>query len=183
MAKDRKIDMVILGLLFHENLSGYEIKKRIDNSISFFWKGSFGSIYPSLSALEKEGLIEIVPCERESARSKNIYSITKKGCDELKLWLENTKSTNDLKYETLLKLFFGGAVDNSISIRTIDEFEKEIERDLLILKMYKDNLSKVLDCRDHVFFYLTVLFGVETYEGYLRWCNEARNLLRTTYYK
>ena len=29
MGKERKIDMVILGLLSHEDLSGYDIKKRI----------------------------------------------------------------------------------------------------------------------------------------------------------
>ena len=48
MAKERKIDMVILGLLSHEDLTGYDIKKRIDGAISFFWKGSFGNIYPAL---------------------------------------------------------------------------------------------------------------------------------------
>ena len=53
MAKDRKIDMVILGLLAHEDLTGYDIKKQIDGAISFFWKGSFGSIYPALSDMEK----------------------------------------------------------------------------------------------------------------------------------
>ena len=41
MARERKIDMVILGLLSHENLTGYDIKKRIDGAISFFWKGSY----------------------------------------------------------------------------------------------------------------------------------------------
>ena len=57
MAKDRKIDLVILGLLAHDDLTGYDIKKRIDGAISFFWKGSFGSIYPALSAMEKDGLV------------------------------------------------------------------------------------------------------------------------------
>jgi len=33
-----KIDMVILGLLSHEDLTGYDIKKMIDGAISFFWK-------------------------------------------------------------------------------------------------------------------------------------------------
>ncbi len=28
--------LVILGLLFHEDLTGYDIKKRIDGAISFF---------------------------------------------------------------------------------------------------------------------------------------------------
>ena len=31
MAKDNKMNQVILGLLNHENLTGYEIKKRIDS--------------------------------------------------------------------------------------------------------------------------------------------------------
>lgn len=57
MAKDRKIDLVILGLLAHDDLTGYDIKKRIDGAITFFWKGSFGSIYPALSAMEKDGLV------------------------------------------------------------------------------------------------------------------------------
>ena len=57
MAKDRKIDVVILGLLSHEDLTGYDIKKRLDGAIGFFWKGSFGNIYPALTSMEKEGLI------------------------------------------------------------------------------------------------------------------------------
>ena len=31
MGKDRKIDLVILGLLIHEDLTGYDIKKKIDS--------------------------------------------------------------------------------------------------------------------------------------------------------
>ena len=57
MSKDKKIDMVILGLLSHEDLTGYDVKKRIDTGISFFWKGSFGNIYPALKDMEEEGLI------------------------------------------------------------------------------------------------------------------------------
>ena len=41
MAKVRKIDLVIPGLLTHEDLTGYDIRKRIDGGIRFFWKGSF----------------------------------------------------------------------------------------------------------------------------------------------
>ena len=52
MAREKRINMVILGLLSHEDLTGYDMKKRIDNSISFFWNGSFGNIYPTLKELE-----------------------------------------------------------------------------------------------------------------------------------
>ena len=170
--------MVILGLLAHENLSGYDIKKCIDNQIKFFWKGSFGSIYPSLSAMEKEGLIRKVnDNESSGGREKICYYITSDGKKALISWLEDSKAVNDLKYETLLKLFFGGVTDPKTSINTINAFENEISTSLEILKMYKDNLSKVMDNKDHIYYYLTVSFGVETYEGYLKWCKEAKKLL------
>lgn len=177
MAKDRKIDMVILGLLAHENLSGYDIKKRIDNSISFFWKGSFGSIYPSLSAMEKEGLVQKADTGESNRREKICYSITESGKKALISWLEDAKAVNDLKYETLLKLFFGGVTDAKTSINTINAFEKEIGASLEMLKIYRENLSKVLDNKDHIYYYLTVSFGVETYESYLKWCKEAKKML------
>lgn len=186
MAKDRKIDMVILGLLSHENLTGYDIKKRIDNGISFFWKGSFGSIYPALAAMEADGLVaKEQPLQKEnsdetpaqSGREKIYYSITEAGKKSLVAWLEDSKVTNDLKYETLLKLFFGGAVDESVTLKTIDDFEKDVRTSLEILKLYKARLSKVLNEREHVYYYLTVSFGVETYEAYLKWCAEARKIL------
>lgn len=178
MAKDRKIDMVILGLLTHENLTGYDIKKRIDSWIRFFWKGSFGNIYPALSAMEKDGLVKKEKdMPKQNGREKIWYAITDEGRKTLNAWLENSKATNDLKYETMLKIFFGASVAPSISVRTIEEFEKEVGEDLALLKLYKEDLSNRLDERDHVHYYLTVSFGVETYEGYLRWCKEAKKLL------
>lgn len=178
MAKDRKIDMVILGLLSHNPLTGYDIKKQIDGGIRFFWKGSFGSIYPALASLEESGLIQKAEnVKNESGRERIYYEITDAGREKLRIWLSDSKSVNDLKYEMLLKVFFGGATDNEMSIATIEEFETEISRDLAVLQVYKNNLSHVLDQRDHLFFYLTVSFGVETYEGYLRWCQDAKKLL------
>jgi len=177
MANENKMNQVILGLLNHENLTGYEIKKRIDGSLHYFWKGSFGSIYPTLSSLEEHGMITKVDNNHNSKRERIIYGITEKGRNYLINWIEDSKTSNSLKYEMLLKLFFGGIVDNAVSINTITEFENEITEELSMLKIYKENLSKVLDQRDHVFFYLTVSFGVETYEAYLRWCGEAKQIL------
>ena len=177
MAKDRKIDMVILGLLSHEDLTGYDIKKHIDGAISFFWKGSFGSIYPSLSAMEEEGLVIKQKAENAGGRGKILYHITDKGLEVLKEWLREEQASNDLKYETLLKLYFGGAGTREVSLHNIDVFEEKIRNDLALLKIYKKNLEKVRDNEDHMYFYLTVLFGIETYEAYLKWCAKARKML------
>ena len=75
MAREKKIDMVILGLLSHEDLTGYDIKKRIDGAISFFWKGSFGNIYPALKDMENQGLITKSDTS-VGGRESNYFSFT-----------------------------------------------------------------------------------------------------------
>ena len=177
MAKDRKIDMVILGLLSHDDLTGYDIKKQIDGSIRFFWKGSFGSIYPALAELEKQGSVRRLKGNDSGGREKIIYSITGQGKEILKAWVRDEKASNDLKYETLMKLFFGGVESKETALRNIEVFEEQIKADLKVLQVYKANIEKALDEEDHVYFYLTILFGIETYEAYLKWCNKARKVL------
>ena len=177
MAKDRKIDMVILGLLAHEDMTGYDIKKRIDNEISFFWKGSFGSIYPALGKMMEAGYVEVTGPEFRGRREKIRYHITGQGLKVLQTWLRDSKADNDLKYETLVKLFFGGSAGRETSIRNIEQFEKEIGVALAILKQYQKTLEKVLQEEDHIYYYLTVEFGIDTYETYLRWCEKAKKRL------
>lgn len=178
MARDRKINLVILGLLSHENLTGYEIKKRIDGAIGFFWKGSFGNIYPALSDMENAGLIEKAENDKPSGREKTIYRITGSGRDTLKEWLATEISANELKYETLLKVYFGGVTDKSVTLKNIELFEEQARKNLAILSMYRDNLKNVLDEEHHLNYYLTVLFGIESYTAQLKWCSSAKKLLK-----
>lgn len=177
MPKDRKIDMVILGLLAHEDMTGYDIKKRIDQEISFFWKGSFGSIYPALSGMLAAGQVEKTGASSGSGREKILYRITAAGRETLESWLKDSKADNDLKYETLVKLFFGRSAGKEVTIRNIEIFEKQVEKDLAALQFFRKNLEQVLQEEDHLYYYLTVLFGIETYEAYLKWCVKAKKLL------
>ena len=177
MAREKKIDMVILGLLGHEELTGYDIKKRIDGAISFFWKGSFGNIYPTLKDLETEALIKKSSSSTEG-REKITYKITAKGKKALSEWLKDEQATNELKYETLLKLFFGGAADRKVSVHNIEVFEEKVKCDLELLKSYEQLLKKDLKNEDHLNYYLTITFGIESYEAYLKWCSKAKKLLK-----
>ena len=177
MAKDKKIDMVILGLLSHEDLTGYDIKKRIDTGISFFWKGSFGNIYPALKDMEEEGLISKKDVS-VGGRERISYHINSRGKSALKKWLSDEQASNELRYETLLKLFFGGCQDKKVSLHNIEVFENQICSDLKLLKGFASKLKQNLDEADHLYFYLTVSFGIETYEAYLKWCKKAKEMLK-----
>ncbi len=176
MPREKKIDMVILGPLSHEPLTGYYMKKRIDGAIRFFWNGSFGNIYPSLKELENNG--SITRCEVYSdGREKISYKITASGKDELRKWLRDEQASNELKYETLLKLFFGGVEGKNVTYRNIEVFENKVRGDLEVLRSYGKVLEKDLENEDHLHYYLTVSFGIDSYEAYLKWCAKAKKLL------
>jgi DNA-binding PadR family transcriptional regulator len=54
------LDLAILGLLKDQPLHGYELRKRLPDALGVLWGISFGSLYPALRRLERDGLIEIV---------------------------------------------------------------------------------------------------------------------------
>ena len=97
MARVKRINMVILGLLNHEDLTGYDIKKRIDSSISFFWNGSFGNIYPALKELENDSYI-LSSNDSVGGRERIVYHITQKGKMHLKEWISEQQAVNELRY-------------------------------------------------------------------------------------
>lgn len=177
MAIEKKIDYVILGLLSHEDLTGYEIKKRMDNSLKYFWGASYGSIYPALSDLVERGLAN-KRNGAENKRNKIIYSITEEGRSYLKEWLQVPVEKDELRYETLLKLFFGNEGGKLQAIAHIDAFQKKIEAELPYLLGAADTLRNNIDVDDtHKYYLLTVEFGIKAYRAYLEWCEEARKIL------
>ncbi|MGZ8735130.1 MAG: PadR family transcriptional regulator [Acidimicrobiia bacterium] len=52
------LELAILGLLKDQPLHGYELKKRLGESLGVLWGVSYGSLYPALRRLEKSGGIE-----------------------------------------------------------------------------------------------------------------------------
>lgn len=177
MANTKKMDYVLLGLLSHEPMTGYEMKKRLDSSLRFFWGGSFGSIYPTLNQLEKEGKVTKEDTS-SNGREKISYSITEKGKESLKEWLQKPVEKDELRYETLLKLFFGNETGFDGAKEHIERFEEKCKGELVILNMFADNLAQYLDDDTHKYYYLTVRFGIKTYETYLEWCKEAKERIK-----
>src|SRR5262249_38994742 len=54
------LEIAVLGLLQEQPLHGYELKKRLGETLGFLWGVSYGSLYPALRRLERDGAIEIV---------------------------------------------------------------------------------------------------------------------------
>jgi len=177
MANEKKIDCVILGLLSHEELTGYEIKKRMDTALKYFWGASYGSIYPALNDLVNRGLATKRE-DTENKRNKLIYTITDEGRNYLKEWLTLPVEKDELRYETLLKLFFGNEQGTEQAMIHIEAFEEKVKKELPYLLKSEQLLKDCLgDDTAHKYYLLTVKFGIKTYQAYLQWCEEAKNFL------
>lgn len=177
MANEKKINQVILGLLCHESLTGYEIKKRIDGALKYFWSASYGSIYPTLSELVKDGFVTKIDTS-ENGRDKIIYTITDSGREYLKEWLTVPVTKDELRYETLLKLFFGSVAGPQISLKHIENFEKKTKSELPYLLGAVKTLDGIKEDDAHKYYMLTAMFGVKVYEAFLEWCHEAEQILK-----
>ena len=178
MANTKKMDCVILGLLSHESLTGYDIKHRMDTALRMFWGASYGSIYPTLSSMLTDGRITSVDISK-NGREKIQYTITDAGRMYLKDWLMLPVEKDELRYETLLKLFFGNESGVEGTLCHIDAFEQKIRKDLGELQHSLQILEHFQESQDaHLYYLLTAKFGVKTYEAYLAWCEEARTMLK-----
>jgi DNA-binding PadR family transcriptional regulator len=104
------LELAILGLLKEQDLHGYELKKRLQETLGTFSSVSFGSLYPALARLEAAGAVKAVEAhdagtvpfvpvtgslggeaalrarrptrEPRTSRTKKVYGITPRG-DEL----------------------------------------------------------------------------------------------------
>jgi DNA-binding PadR family transcriptional regulator len=172
---------VILGILaIHDDQSGYEIRKTIQQTVGFFWGESFGQIYPTLKRLAAEGLI--VPSKSASqARSRRQeYSITPTGRGVLKDWLAVPYRDDPPRDEFLLKLFFGVEAAPEVSIAHIRKFQEK-NRNMLATFHQLEPLARAHSShqRGFPFWMLTLSYGEAHLRASLEWSEAALAMLTT----
>lgn len=168
---------VILGMLSRMPLTGYNMKKWIENEYSHFWQESYGQIYPTLKKLVAEGLA--VPSEEQgNGRGQITYSITDAGRKELALWLRKEPEIEKLRYEILLKVSFGDNAEPNVIRGHLDNFAKRNEnmiRDMKEYMLYFERLKEEgMDC---TYSQLTALCGVYIYSAMKDWAEEAKSII------
>ncbi len=176
----------ILGMLSHESLTGYDLKKRMEFTIGFFWPDlSFSKIYPNLKKLEVEELVRMKKIEGENRPDRKIYTITEKGRLELKEWIslpidmEKSRNMFSIMQELLLKLFFGGITSVEDSIEFISISAEQFKQSQNLLEQFEVNLKENLkNSDDHYYFLTTVLMGIEVSKAVISWSKKAKELLK-----
>jgi PadR family transcriptional regulator AphA len=176
VAKANKTKFALLGILNRTSGSGYDIKKVCDSSIGYFWNENFGHIYPVLQRMEEEELITKEVKQTEGRPNKNIFSITKKGKEELDKWLVLPVEQEPLRSELLLKIFLSKDVPVSNIIERIQDIREASEGDLVkyseVEGILKSGRVKA-DKKDLILWLTTLNYGRKTEEAKIKWCEET----------
>lgn len=103
----------LLGLLtFGDDLTGYELKQRADNTLRFYWSSpAMSQVYTELGRLTELGLVSARDDETAPVRRSRRYRITEQGRRDLQTWLgQGGEDFPSLKHPVALRLLLGHLV-------------------------------------------------------------------------
>jgi len=158
------VKTMLLGFLMSRSMTGYELKKKFSISFSFFSGLSYGSIYPALKNMEKEGWLTLEVEIQDGSPNRKVYTITDEG---RKVFLENLRAPFSLdrpKDAFLARLFFFSYLPPQERLETAIrhlETVREIQRSLRAVE------PQVRGRADE-YQYLCYTFGVRFFEDLVR---------------
>lgn len=93
------LDMCVLALLDGESLHAYGIVRRLQGH--GFANVSYGTIYPLVTRLKRQGLVDQQLEESPSGPARNVLAINATGRRTLRLWSEQWRHTTDVTRQVL----------------------------------------------------------------------------------
>ena len=121
------VKTICLGVLTLGDKTGYEIKKHFESAFSHFFVAGFGSIYPALSMLTRDGFVTVTDVAQSKRPDKKVYSITSKGRALLMESLLNTPPRHKVRSEFAVLLYFSHLLPRDRLAALLDERARDIE--------------------------------------------------------
>lgn len=127
------IQHAILGLLSFEPLTGYDIKKVMQNSPLIHWSGNNSQIYKALAELQGDGFVTAEVLHDDTSPTKKRYSLTERGRRELYDLSKAFPELPELRKPFLLQLVFGRGLSRQETETLLNQYEGEIRGVLLMV--------------------------------------------------
>lgn len=171
----------IMTALLDEDLSGYDLMRKFETSLGFFWAASHQQIYQELKKLAGQGLLSATAIVQDGRPDKIVYALTDAGREALARWVQDSSRCKPAKDDLFVKLYNIGHCDPE-PVRTELRARQELHRRNLGLyekireRHYRDP-TRLPDTRKGI--YLALLAGIRQERMFLEWCEDALQLLDT----
>lgn len=173
---------VVLTVLARGDMTGYEITKAFETVYSHFWRASHQQVYRELGRLSSEGRVNAKAVAQKGRPDKKIYSITRRGLDELRQWVIAPTEIPRTQYDMLVKLLGSNIVGKKAFRPEFDRIRGIAEEWLHVLRaMRKECLrrrGKGLSEHEQVL-YLALRRGLLLGEANARWLDEVDDYLNS----
>ncbi|HEX6979694.1 MAG TPA: PadR family transcriptional regulator [Alphaproteobacteria bacterium] len=115
------VKTLCLAVLSHGPASGYEIKKTLEEGpYAYFYRASFGSIYPALARLLGAGLVTVQAETQDRRPDKKIYHLTAEGRRALIDALHGHPAPDYIRSDFVLMMFHADLLDERRRRELID---------------------------------------------------------------
>ncbi|MEE6269405.1 MULTISPECIES: PadR family transcriptional regulator [Streptomyces] len=114
------LEHAILVSLLEKPGSGYELSRRFERSIGYFWTATHQQIYRVLKRMEQDGWIDVRDVPQQGRPDKKEYSVTGPGRAALSGWLHEPVEPESVRHDLAVKI--RGAVfdDPAALIREVE---------------------------------------------------------------
>ncbi|AJS57304.1 PadR family transcriptional regulator [Paenibacillus sp. IHBB 10380] len=168
------LEYIILGLLMEGKMSGYDLKKTIDSSVGFFYKASFGSIYPALKRLTDKALVSVE--EIEDSKNKKLYSLVPAGKESFLIWLSGPIELS--RNDHLIRIFFYDHLDEDIRQQRLTEYEVKLDHEIHHLQAVQQIVAgelKEIEEPENYYYRVSVLAnGLQFYSMEKQWIKDIK---------
>jgi PadR family transcriptional regulator AphA len=122
------VKTVCLGMLTDGAASGYDLKKQFESTFGHFFSAGYGSIYPALASLSKDGLVTCEHVPQEGKPDRKVYEISDDGMAFLLKAMEDPAPSHKVRSEFLATMCFAHLMPNEQIQTVLDSRIDECEQ-------------------------------------------------------
>lgn len=163
----------LLVSLLEKSSAGYELARRFDQSIGYFWRASHQQIYRELARMEQAGWIRSV-ADATSKTRKRWYFVEELGVQELKRWVATHEDPALFRDAFFIRMRADAKIG---SLQLNHELKARIAHHQLKLQTFaaieqRDFLNKPLKTRALEIQHMILKGGMLYEENMLKWSEE-----------
>jgi PadR family transcriptional regulator AphA len=155
----------ILGLLTHQPMSGYDIKRFLRGLGWLVGSPSFGVIYPALHTLLKDGLVSVEVSSYENKPPRKVYTITEAGERALREWINRPGVSNASSRAFTMRLILADHLSDDRLIAHLQQRRTQVAEHHTALERANGELDEEADLGQR----LALEYGIAVASAELAW--------------
>ncbi|MBL1082351.1 PadR family transcriptional regulator [Streptomyces actinomycinicus] len=124
------LEHAILVSLLEKPGSGYELARRFERSIGYFWTATHQQIYRVLKRMEVDGWVDVRDIPQQGRPDKKEYSVADLGRAALSSWLHDPIEPESVRHDLAVKIR-GAAFDDPTALIREVERHRQAHQDRL----------------------------------------------------